>query len=80
MPRLQLKGVNLTPRTDSFDPIETASRDEIGALQLAPVAIAVLTSYLTVSGSGALMALARKARKPAPPGSQAAPQPPRSTS
>jgi len=53
---------------------------QIGALQLAPVAIAVLTSYLTVSGSGALMALARKARKPAPPGSQAAPQPPRSTS
>ena len=34
MPRLQLKGVNLTPRRDSFDPIETASRDEIGALQL----------------------------------------------
>ena len=34
MPRLQLKGVNLTPRRDSFDAIETASRDEIGALQL----------------------------------------------
>ena len=34
MPRLQLKGINLTPRRDSFDPIETASRDEIGALQL----------------------------------------------
>jgi phenylacetate-CoA ligase len=34
MPRLQLKGVNLTPRRETFDPIETASRDEIGALQL----------------------------------------------
>jgi len=34
MPRLQLKGFNLTPRSDSFDPIEIASRDEIGALQL----------------------------------------------
>jgi chloride channel protein, CIC family len=39
---------------------------QIGALQLAPVAIAILTSYLAVSGSGALMALARKAHKPAP--------------
>jgi phenylacetate-CoA ligase len=34
MPRLQIKGVNLMPRRDAFDPIETASRDEIGALQL----------------------------------------------
>jgi len=34
MSRLQLKGANLTPRRDSFDPIETASRDEIEALQL----------------------------------------------
>jgi len=34
MSRLQLKGVNLAPRRDNFDPIETASRDEIGALQL----------------------------------------------
>ena len=38
---------------------------QIGALQLAPVAIAVLTSYLAVSGSGVLTALARTARKPA---------------
>jgi chloride channel protein, CIC family len=52
----------------------------MGALQLAPVAIAVLTSYLAVSGSGALMALARKGRKPARPASQAAGQPPRSAS
>ena len=34
MPRLQLKGVNLTPRRENFDPIEIASRDEIAALQL----------------------------------------------
>ena len=34
MPRLQLKGVNLTPRRESFDAIEVASRDEIAALQL----------------------------------------------
>jgi H+/Cl- antiporter ClcA len=52
---------------------------QIGTLQLAPVAIAVLTSYLAVSGSGALIALARKARKPARPVPQAAEQPPPST-
>src|SRR5215813_9875070 len=34
MPRLQLKGVNLAPRRETFEPIEIASRDEIGALQL----------------------------------------------
>jgi len=34
MPRLQLKGINLTPAREAFDPIETASRDEIAALQL----------------------------------------------
>ncbi|HET7911080.1 MAG TPA: AMP-binding protein, partial [Pseudolabrys sp.] len=34
MPRLQLKGVNLMPAREGFDPIETASRDEITALQL----------------------------------------------
>jgi H+/Cl- antiporter ClcA len=53
---------------------------QIGTLQLAPVAIAVLTSYLAVSGSGALMALARKARKPARPAPQPAGQPPGSAS
>ena len=31
---MQLKGVNLTPRRDTFDAIEIASRDEIAALQL----------------------------------------------
>ena len=34
MPRLQLKGINLTPSRDSLDPIEIASRDEIATLQL----------------------------------------------
>ncbi|HEU0239646.1 MAG TPA: chloride channel protein [Micromonosporaceae bacterium] len=37
---------------------------QIGTLQLAPVAIAVLTAYLAVSGSGAVMTLARRRRKP----------------
>ncbi len=53
---------------------------QIGTLQLAPVAIAVLTAYLAVSGSGALMALARKGHQPAPPVSQAAGQPSQSAS
>src|SRR5262245_66237783 len=34
MSRLQLKGINLMPTRESFDPIEMASRDEIEALQL----------------------------------------------
>ena len=34
MPGLQLKGVNLAPRREGLEPIETASRDEIAALQL----------------------------------------------
>jgi phenylacetate-CoA ligase len=34
MPHLQLKGINLMPARETFDPIETASRDEIAALQL----------------------------------------------
>ncbi len=41
---------------------------QIGTLQIAPVAIAVLTAYLAVSGSGLLMALANRARKPAASG------------
>ena len=57
--------------------ILVALTTQIGTLQLAPVAVAVLTSYLAVSGSGALMALARrKARNPAPLVSQATPKPP----
>jgi hypothetical protein len=39
---------------------------QIGTLQIAPVAIAVLTAYLAVSGSGLLIALARKRGKPTP--------------
>ena len=39
---------------------------QIGTLQIAPVAVAVLTAYLAVSGSGVLMSLARKRSKPAP--------------
>jgi H+/Cl- antiporter ClcA len=38
---------------------------QIGTLQIAPVAVAVLTAYLAVSGTGTLMALANRARKPA---------------
>jgi len=34
MPHLQLKGINPMSARESFDPIETASRDEIAALQL----------------------------------------------
>ncbi len=40
---------------------------QIGTLQIAPVAVAVLTAYLFVSGSGLLMSLARRgAKKTAP--------------
>jgi H+/Cl- antiporter ClcA len=42
---------------------------QIGTLQLAPVAIAVLTAYLAVSGTGTLVALARRARARAGPSS-----------
>ena len=38
---------------------------QIGALQTAPVTIAVITAYLAVSGSGLLIALAQRQRKPA---------------
>ena len=41
---------------------------QIGTLQIAPVAVAVLTAYLAVSGSGVLMSLARKASKESKPG------------
>ena len=41
---------------------------QIGTLQMAPVAIAVLTAYLALSGSGLLAGLARRARKPAADG------------
>ena len=38
---------------------------QIGALQVVPVTIAVITAYLAVSGSGLLIALAQRQRKPA---------------
>lgn len=40
---------------------------QIGTLQIAPVAIAVVTAYLAVSGTGTLMALANRGRKAASP-------------
>jgi H+/Cl- antiporter ClcA len=40
---------------------------QIGTLQIAPVAVAVLTAYLAVSGTGTLMALADRASKAAGP-------------
>jgi H+/Cl- antiporter ClcA len=43
--------------------IFAAVTTEIGTLQLAPVIVAVVTSYLAISGTGTLMALARGARK-----------------
>ena len=48
---------------------------QIGTLQIAPVAIAVLTAYLAVSGTGTLMALANRAHKPAATESKPAPTP-----
>jgi chloride channel protein, CIC family len=38
---------------------------QVGTLQIAPVAIAVITAYLAVSGTGTLTALASRASKPA---------------
>ena len=38
---------------------------QIGALQTVPVTIAVISAYLAVSGSGLLIALAQRQRKPA---------------
>jgi hypothetical protein len=40
---------------------------QIGTLETAPVAMAVLTAYLAVSGSGTLMALVRKGQQKAAP-------------
>jgi H+/Cl- antiporter ClcA len=45
----------------------TALSTQIGTLQTAPVAVAVVTAYLAVSGTGTLVALANRARKPAGP-------------
>ena len=43
--------------------IFAALTTQVGALQLAPVAIAVVTAYLAVSGTGTLMDLVKSARK-----------------
>ncbi len=48
MPRLQLKGVNLTPRREGFDAIEIASRDEIAALQLQRLKVTLNHAYKNV--------------------------------
>jgi H+/Cl- antiporter ClcA len=48
---------------------------QVGTLQIAPVAIAVLTAYLAVPGTGLLMGLANRARKPAAPDATPAPEP-----
>ena len=48
---------------------------QIGTLQIAPVAIAVLTAYLAVSGTGTLVALANRARKRAGDGAKSATEP-----
>jgi hypothetical protein len=45
---------------------------QIGTLQIAPVAVAVLTAYLAVSGTGTLVALSNRAGKPAAPGTNPA--------
>jgi len=45
---------------------------QIGILETAPVAIAVVTSYLAVSGTGTLQALMKRASKPAGPSTKPA--------
>jgi H+/Cl- antiporter ClcA len=53
---------------------------QIGTLETAPVAMAVITAYLAVSGSGTLMALVQRGqKKAAPPDAPAAKQPAPST-
>jgi hypothetical protein len=46
---------------------------QVGSLQIAPIAIAVVTAYLAVSGTGTLMALANRARKSAGPSTKSGP-------
>jgi H+/Cl- antiporter ClcA len=45
---------------------------QVGTLQTAPIAIAVLTAYLAVSGTGTLRALANRGSKPAGPRTKSA--------
>jgi phenylacetate-CoA ligase len=49
MPSLHLKGADLTPRRDALEPIETASRDEISALQLQRLKWSLAHAYANVA-------------------------------
>jgi phenylacetate-CoA ligase len=49
MPRLLLKGANLTPLRESLEPIEIASRDEIAALQLTRLKWTLQHAYANVA-------------------------------
>src|ERR1700744_3810603 len=49
MPGLQLKGMDLTPRKQDLEPIETASRDEISALQLKRLQWSLAHAYNNVA-------------------------------
>jgi phenylacetate-CoA ligase len=49
MPGLILKGADLTPRRETFDPIEIASRDEISALQLERMKWTIAHAYNNVA-------------------------------
>jgi phenylacetate-CoA ligase len=49
MPRLLLKGANLTPLRESLEPIEIASRDEIAALQLTRLKWTLQHAYANVT-------------------------------
>lgn len=49
MPGLTLKGADLSPRKQDFEPIETASRDEISALQLKRLQWTVAHAYKNVA-------------------------------
>jgi phenylacetate-CoA ligase len=48
MPGLMLKGADLTPRRDTLDPIEIASRDEIAVLQLKRLKWSLAHAYANV--------------------------------
>jgi phenylacetate-CoA ligase len=48
MPGLMLKGADLTPRRDTLEPIEIASRDEISALQLKRLKWSLAHAYANV--------------------------------
>jgi hypothetical protein len=61
------------PEGFAFAATFAALTTQVGTLQIAPVAIAALTSYLAVSGTGALMALADRGRDTQNP----APKPPK---